>query len=66
MPGKLLNIPTEALFDMLFVILSGGLVLTANQEAEIDRFNVSFKERGRAMTALSNRQTGDACNRVSS
>lgn len=30
MLGELVNIPTDTLFDMLFVILGGGIVLTAN------------------------------------
>lgn len=45
MLGELLNIPTETLFDMLFVILSGGVVLTASEIAEIEQIQRELQRR---------------------
>ena len=46
MLGELVNIPTETLFDMLFVILSGGIVLTATEIAEIEQIQRELQRRG--------------------
>jgi len=46
MLGELLNTPTDSLFDMLFVILSGGIVLTANDLAEIEQIQRELQRRG--------------------
>jgi hypothetical protein len=45
MLGELLNIPTDTLFDMLFVLLSGGIVLTANDVAEIEQIQRELQKR---------------------
>ena len=46
MLGQLANIPTDTLFDMLFVILGGGMVLTANDVAEIEQIQRELQSRG--------------------
>ena len=46
MLGQLVNIPTDTLFDMLFVILRGGIVLTANDVAEIEQIQRELQRRG--------------------
>ena len=44
--GELLNIRTETLFDLLFVMLSGGVVLTASDVAEIEQIQRELQTRG--------------------
>jgi len=45
MLGELVNIPTDILFDMVFVILGGGIVLTANDVAEIEQIQRELQRR---------------------
>ena len=45
MLGELVNISTEMLFDMLFVILSGGIVLTPIDVAEIEQIQRELQTR---------------------
>lgn len=44
--GQLTDIPTDALIDMLFVILAGDLTLTANDVAEIEEIQRELQRRG--------------------
>jgi hypothetical protein len=43
---ELMNIPTDTLLDMLFLILSSGIVLTANDVAEIEQIQRELQRRG--------------------
>lgn len=63
MLGELLNIPTETLFDMLFVILSGGVVLTASEIAEIEQIQRELQRRADGYNGTSELPIEEACNR---
>jgi hypothetical protein len=53
MLGELLNKPTDTLFDMLFVIFSSGIVLTANDVAEIEQIQRELQRRDDGYKGLS-------------
>jgi len=44
--GELTDIPTDALIDLLFVILAGEVMLTANDVAEIEEIQRELQRRG--------------------
>jgi hypothetical protein len=44
--GELLNIPTDTLIDMLFVIVTGEVALTARDVAEIEQIQRELQSRG--------------------
>jgi hypothetical protein len=44
--GELLNIPTDTLIDMLFVIATGEVALTARDVAEIEQIQRELQSRG--------------------
>ena len=46
MLGQLLNIPTDTLLDMLFVIVNGEVALTARDAAEIEQIQRELQRRG--------------------
>lgn len=46
MHGVLTNIPTDSLVDMLFVILTGELAVTANDVTEIAQIQHELQRRG--------------------
>ncbi len=46
MLGQLANIPTDTLIDMLYVILSGGVIPTANEVNEIEQIQRELQRRG--------------------
>lgn len=46
MLGELTDIPTDALIDLLFVILAGEVTLTANDVAEIEEIQRELQTRG--------------------
>jgi hypothetical protein len=46
MHGELINIPTDSLIDMLFVILTGELAVTANDVTEIEQIQRELQRRG--------------------
>jgi hypothetical protein len=46
MLGQLINIPTDTLIDMLYVILSDGFVLTSNDITEIEQIQRELQRRG--------------------
>ncbi len=46
MNGELINIPTDSLIDMLFVILTGELALNANDVTEIEQIQRELQRRG--------------------
>jgi hypothetical protein len=45
MLGQLTNIPTGTLIDMLYVILAGGVLLTASDEAELEQIQRELQHR---------------------
>jgi hypothetical protein len=45
MLGELINIPTDTLFDMLYVILGGGAVLTARDVTELEQIQRELQRR---------------------
>jgi hypothetical protein len=44
--GQLMNIPTDTLIDMLFVIANGEVALTARDVAEIEQIQRELQRRG--------------------
>lgn len=46
MLGQLTEIPTDTLFDMLFIILAGETVITATDVAEIEEIQRELHRRG--------------------
>jgi hypothetical protein len=46
MLGELINIPTDTLVDMLFLILAGESALTASDAAEIEQIQRELQRRG--------------------
>ncbi|MGA7560408.1 MAG: hypothetical protein WBW01_05825 [Terriglobales bacterium] len=47
MLGELMNIPTDTLIDMLFIILAGEFALTASDAAEIEQLQRELQRRGK-------------------
>ena len=45
MLGQLTNFPTGALIDMAYVILASGVVLTANDVAELEQIQRELQRR---------------------
>jgi len=46
MHGELINIPTDSLIDMLFVILTGKLPVTTTDVTEIEQIQRELQRRG--------------------
>ena len=46
MDGQLANIPTDSLIEMLFVIITGELAMTANEGTEIHQIQRELQRRG--------------------
>ena len=46
MLGELINIPTDTLIDMLYVILAGDFAITANDVSEIEQIQRELQRRG--------------------
>ena len=46
MHGELMNIPTDSLIDMVFVILTGELGVTPNDGTEIEQIQRELQRRG--------------------
>ena len=46
MLGELMNIPTDTLIDMLYVIIAGEFAITANDAAEIEQIQRELQCRG--------------------
>jgi hypothetical protein len=44
--GQLINIPTDTLIDMLFLIANGEVALTANDVAELEQIQRELQRRG--------------------
>ena len=47
MLGELMNIPTDAFIDTLYIILAGDFAITANDAAEIEQIQRELQRRGR-------------------
>ncbi len=45
MLGQLMNIPTDTLIDMLYLILAGDFAITANDAAEIEQIQRELLRR---------------------
>ncbi len=48
MLGELINIPTDTLIDMLYIILAGEVAITATDAAEIVQIQRELQRRGGA------------------
>ena len=46
MLAELMNIPTDTLMDMLYIILAGEAAITANKMAEIEQIQRELQRRG--------------------
>ena len=46
MLAELMNIPTETLIDMLYIILAGEVAITASNMAEIEQIQRELQRRG--------------------
>jgi len=46
MHGELINVPTDSLVDMLFVILTGELPVTITDGAQIEQIQRELQRRG--------------------
>ncbi len=50
MLGELMNIPTDTLIDMLYLILAGDYSITANDAAEIEQIQRELQRRDGALS----------------
>jgi len=46
MLGELMNIPTDTLLDMLYIVLASDFAITANDVAEIEQIQRELERRG--------------------
>ena len=46
MLGELMNIPTDTLLDMLYIVLASDFAITANDVAEIEQIQRELQRRG--------------------
>jgi len=46
MLGELMNIPTDTLLDMLYLILAGDFAITATDASEIEQIQRELQRRG--------------------
>jgi hypothetical protein len=46
MLGELMNIPTDTLVDMLYIILAGEVTISASAAAEIEQIQRELQSRG--------------------
>ena len=46
MSGELINIPTDTLFDMVFILLAGGRALASCEVAELEKIQRELQRRG--------------------
>jgi len=44
--GELINIPTDTLIDMLYIILAGDSAINANDAVEIEQIQRELQRRG--------------------
>jgi len=46
MLGQLMNIPTDTLIDMLYIILAGEVAISASDATEIEQIQRELQRRG--------------------
>jgi len=46
MDGELANIPTDSLIEMLFIIISGEIAMTASDGIQIEQIQRELQRRG--------------------
>jgi len=46
MLGELMNIPTDSLIDMLYIILAGEITISFSDAAEIEQIQRELQRRG--------------------
>jgi len=46
--GQLTNIPTDTLIDMLYLIVAGGVAITASDVTDIEKIQRELQRRGGA------------------
>ena len=46
MLGELINIPTDTLIDMLYIILAGEIAISTGTAAEIEQIQRELRRRG--------------------
>jgi hypothetical protein len=46
MLGELMNIPTDTLIDMLYIILAGDFAITANDAVDLEQIQRELQRRG--------------------
>ena len=46
MPAELMNIATDTLFDMLYIILAGEVAISASDAREIEQIQRELQRRG--------------------
>ena len=46
MLGELMNIPTDRLIDMLYIILAGDFAITSGDVAELEQIQRELQRRG--------------------
>ena len=46
MLGELINIPTDTLIDMLYIILAGDFAITAHGVVEVEQIQRELRRRG--------------------
>ena len=46
MLGELMNIPTDTLIDMLYIVLAGEIAISASDAAEIEQIQRELQRRG--------------------
>jgi hypothetical protein len=51
MLGELMNIPTDTLIDMLYIILAGEVAISASDATEIEQIQRELQRRGATSNA---------------
>ena len=46
MLGELMNIPTDTLIDMLYIVIAGEVAMSASDAAEIEQIQRELQRRG--------------------
>ena len=46
MLGELMNVPTDTLFDMLYIVLAREVAISASDAAEIEQIQRELQRRG--------------------
>ena len=46
MPAELMNVPTDTLIDMLYIILAGEVAISARDAREIEQIQRELQRRG--------------------